>query len=130
MTKRALTWTMWLLLICTLPLPYFMIESGRVPAAVLFVFAAVTLPLVVTDPGFTTRFVAALFVAQSLFYAGLLYGLARWSAGRMATRLSPRARVLVVAAVAALLGALGLANIYRAPLSHGPGATNLMGVMF
>jgi len=125
-----MTWTVWLVLICTVPVPYFMVETGRVPAAQLFVFAAVTLPLVVTDPGFTTRLVAALFVAQSLLYGGLLYGLACWTAGRIESRVSPRRRVLIVAAVAVLLGALSLANIYRAPLSRGPGATNIVGVVW
>ena len=126
MSQRAMAWVLWLLLICTVPLPYFMIERGRVPAAQLFLFAAVTAPLVVTDPGFTTRFVAALFVTQSLFYALLLAALAR----AVAHRTPPPRRALVVAAIAVLLLAMALCDVYRAPLSHGPGTTNIVGVFW
>src|SRR6185369_12964059 len=77
MSARAFKWALFAVAICTVPLPYFMIETGRVPALQLFVFAAVTAPLVVSDPGFTTRFVASLFLSQSLGYGALLYLLAR-----------------------------------------------------
>ncbi len=126
MSQRAMAWILWLLLICTVPLPYFMIERGRVPAAQLILFAALTAPLVVTDPGFTSRFVAALFVAQSLFYALLLAALAR----AVALRTPPPRRALVVVAIAVLLLAMALCDVYRAPLSHGPGTTNIVGVFW
>ena len=124
MSQRAMTWILWLVLVCTVPLPYFMIERGRVPAAQLFLFAALTAPLTVTDPGFTTRLVAALFVAQSLVYGTLLYGLAR----AVAAHTPPSRRALALAALTALLLAMALGDVYRAPLSHGPGATNIIGV--
>jgi hypothetical protein len=128
MSRRAMTWLLWPALVATLPLPYFMIESGRVPAAQLFLLAAVTAPLMVTDPSFTTRFVATFFVAQSLLYAVLLYLLARLGAGLIERRVPRRRRGLVLAAIAALLVAMALSDVYRAPLSHGPGPTNLIGV--
>ena len=87
-SSRAMTWLLWLVFIFTLPLPYFMIEAGRMPAAQLMLFAALTAPLAITDPGFTTRFVAALFVAQALLYCGLLYG---WRGHRARPRTSPGA---------------------------------------
>lgn len=126
MSRRAMTWILWVVLIGTVPLPYFMIERGRVPAAQLLLFAALTAPLVVTDPGFTTRFVAALFVAQSLFYGVLLYLLARGVAGRAPRR----GRAPVVAALTALLLGLAFCDVYRAPLSHGPRRTNIVGVFW
>jgi hypothetical protein len=121
-----MTWILWLALVASLPLPYFMIESGRVPAAQLFLFAAVTTPLAVTDPGFTTRFVAALFIVQSLLYGPLLYLLARTAARRVA----PRRRALVTGVVLALLAVVAMLDVYRAPLSHGPGPTNIVGVFW
>jgi hypothetical protein len=124
MSQRVLKWLLWLLLVCTVPLPYFMIENGRVPAAQLFIFAAVTAPMLVSDPGFTTRFVAALFISQSLFYGATLYLLARGSA----RRIHPSRRLLLAALAAAALGVLALCDVYRAPLSHGPGRTNIVGV--
>ena len=128
MSRRAMTWVLWLVAVATLPLPYFMIDSGRVPAAQLFLLAAVTAPLMVTDPSFTTRFVGSLFLAQSLLYGAALYLLARLGAGAIAHRTAPRRRGLAVAVIAAALAVMALCNVYRAPLSHGPGATNLMGV--
>jgi hypothetical protein len=126
MPQRAMTWILWLALVCCLPLPYFMIESGRVPAAQLFLFAALTTPLAITDPGFTTRFVAALFVVQSLLFGALLYLLARTAARR-----APVARrALFPAAALALLAAAAMLPVYRAPLSHGPGPTNIVGVFW
>lgn len=98
------------------------------PAAQLFVFATVTTPLLLTDPSFTAGFVAALFVVQSLLYGGLLYVVARGGARRLARRAPPRRRALLLVAIAALLGVLAMANVYRAPLSHGGGATTIVGV--
>jgi hypothetical protein len=125
MSSRTFKWLLWLVLIGTVPLPYFMIESGRIPAVQLFVFAAVTAPLVVTDPGFTTRFVAALFVSQSLGYGALLYLVARTLGRRVPTA---RGRIALLAAAVAVLAVVALLKVYRSPLSHGPGATNLIGV--
>lgn len=126
MSQRAMRWLLWLVLICAVPLPYFMIESGRVPAAQLFIFAIVTAPLLISDPGFTTGFVAALFISQSLLYGAALYLVARGAARRA----RPGGRVLVVVVVTAVLAVVALCNVYRAPLSHGPGPTNLIGVFW
>ena len=125
MSARAFKWALFSVAICAVPLPYFMIETGRVPALQLFVFAAVTAPLVISDPGFTTRFIAALFVSQSLGYGALLYLLARTASHRIR---APRLRLGVLAGVIAVLGTVALLKVYRAPLSHGPGSTNLLGV--
>lgn len=125
MSARAFKWALFAVALCTVPLPYFMIETGRVPALQLFVFAAVTAPLVVSDPGFTTRFVASLFLSQSLGYGALLYLLARSASRRIGT---PRLRLGVLAVAVAVLATVALLKVYRAPLSHGPGSTNLLGV--
>lgn len=123
-----MTWGLWLVLVATLPLPYFMIETGRVPAAELFLLAAVTSPLVISDPSLTTRFIAGLFVAQSLIYAALLYVFARLGMRLIERRPTRRGRALAWTALAALLVAVSFFHVYRAPLSHGPGTTNLVGV--
>lgn len=125
MSRRAFKWALFALAIATVPLPYFMIESGRVPALQLFIFAAVTAPLVITDPGFTTRFIAALFLSQSLGYGALLYLVARSASRRLA---APRLRLAVLAAAIVALGIVATLRVYRAPLSHGPGPTDLVGV--
>ena len=128
MSRRVMTWTLWLLFAATLPLPYYMIDRGRVPAAQLFLLAAVTTRLMLSEPSFTTRFVAALFLMQSLFYGALLYALARIGARLIGRHTPARLHAIVLAALAILLVAIGLFEVYRAPLSHGPGPTNLVGV--
>jgi hypothetical protein len=128
MSRRMMTWALWLVFAATLPLPYYMIDRGRVPAVQLFLLAAVTTPLVFSDPSFTTRFVAALFVVQSLIYGVLIYVLARIGARLIERHAARRWHAIVLVGVAVLLVAAGLFEIYRAPLSHGPGPTNLVGV--
>lgn len=125
MSPRAFKWALFAVAVCTVPLPYFMIETGRVPALQLFVFAAVTAPLVISDPGFTTRFIAALFLSQSIGYGALLYLVARSASRRIK---APGLRAVTLAGVVAVLATVAALAVYRAPLSHGPGPTNLLGV--
>lgn len=124
LSARAATALFWLLLVAFLPLPYFMIESGRIPAAELLLFAAATTPLAFTDPGVTTAFAAIMFTAQSVLYGALLFVAAR----ALVRRLPADRRAVCVLIAAALLGALASMRVYRAPLSHGRGATNIIGV--
>lgn len=121
-----MTWIVWLALIGALPVPYFMVETGRVPAAQLMILAAVTTPLAFSDPSLTTRFVAGFLAAQSLFYGALLYLAAR----ALARRIAPHRRAVATLAAVAALVALSLFNIYRAPLSHGAAPTNIVGVFW
>ena len=124
MSLRAARWSLWLLLGLTLPLPYFMIEAGRVPLASLVVFSVLTVPVVFSDPSLTTRVIAGLFTAQTLLYGGALLFLAR----RIGDRLPPTRRVAMLVGLAVALLLLALSPVYVAPLSHGPGATNWSGL--
>lgn len=124
MSLRATRWSLWAIFCLTLPLPYFMIESGRVPAASLAVFSALTVPLALTDPSLTTRVIAALFTAQTLLYGGALLIAARL----IGNRLPPARRLAMVAGIAVALALLALSPVYVAPLSHGPGSTNWFGL--
>ncbi|MEO8605696.1 MAG: hypothetical protein ABI629_24215 [bacterium] len=124
MTTRALRWLLWLAFVLFVPLPYFMVEIGRVPAAQLFMFAAVTTPLLFTDFGFTTQVVAGLFLLQSF-----LFGLLLWLLAVVVVRYLPVARqTLIALALVAALAGLALAPVYRAPLSAGPLPTNWFGL--
>jgi hypothetical protein len=124
MSLRAFRWLVWVLLVALLPLPYFMVEIGRVPVAQLLMFAAVTSPLLYTDPGFTSGFIAGLFLAQSLLYGLLLW----WAAGLMTSRLPPTRRIVAAAAIAGVLITVASLPLYRAPLTHGPTPTNWLGL--
>jgi len=123
MSARAARWLLWLALVLFLPLPYFMVEVGRVPVAQLMMFAAVTSPLLYTDWGFTVQVVAGLFLLQSVFY-----GLLLWLFAAAVTRLLPVARQTLLVLALAGLALLALLPVYRAPLSHGPLPTNWFGL--
>jgi hypothetical protein len=124
MSHRAVRWSLWAIFCLTLPLPYFMIESGRIPLVSLLVFAGLTAPLAFTDPGLTTRVIAGLFAGQTLLYGGVLYLAARL----LAARIPARRRVPVVVVVGFALALVALRAVYVAPLSHGPGPTNWFGL--
>lgn len=124
MSLRAARWSLWALFCLTLPLPYFMIESGRIPAVSLVVFALLTVPLAFSDPSLTTRVIGGLFAAQALLSLGVLYLAARL----LAARLPPARRLAMVGGIAVALVLLALWDVYVAPLSHGPGATNWLGL--
>ena len=124
MSLRAVRWSLWGLFCLTLPLPYFMIEVGRVPLASLAVFSALTVPIVWTDPSFNVGFIAAIFALQTLLYGGALAVVARL----IGRRLPPPRRRAMVTGIAAALVLLALSPVYVAPLSHGPGATNWLGL--
>jgi hypothetical protein len=124
MSLRLTRWWLWFGAALTLPLPYYMIEGGRIPYVQLVLFSLLTVPLAFTDPGLTTRVVALLFAAQTLFYGALLYWLARLTARRIPIS----RRGLVLGGIAVALIVLAASNVYVAPLSHGSRPTNWRGL--
>lgn len=124
MSQRTLRWLLWLLLTVTLPLPYFAIESGRIPAIQIFLFAALTAPLMITDLGITTGVLGTLFTLQALLYGGLLFVLTGW----FAARIPPSRRGAALLGLTVALVGLALLPLYLAPLSHGPGPTTWLGL--
>jgi len=124
MSHRAVRWLLWAIFCLTLPLPYFMIETGRIPLVSLLIFAGLTAPLAFTDPSLTTRVIAVLFAVQTLVYGGVLCLAARM----LGARIPARRRVPVVVVVAFALALVALRAVYIAPLSHGPGPTNWFGL--
>ncbi len=124
MSQRAVRWSLWVIFCLALPLPYFMIESGRVPLVSLLIFAGLTVPLAFTDPGLTTRVIGGLFASQTLLYGAGLFLVARW----IGRRIPPPRRAAVVVVVAVALALIAQRGVYVAPLSHGPGATNWLGL--
>ena len=105
-------------------MPYFAIESGRIPAVQLFLFAALTVPLLVTDLGITTGVLGTLFTLQAVLYGGLLFVASGWFAARIPPS---RRRAALLGLTVALVG-LALLPVYLAPLSHGPGPTSWPGL--
>jgi len=124
MSLRAVRWSLWAIFCLTLPLPYFMIEAGRIPWVSLFVFALLTVPVAFTDPSLTTRVIGGLFAVQTLLYGGGLYVAVRL----LGARIPPARRAAMIVGIAVALVLLSLTTVYVAPLSHGPGRTNWLGL--
>jgi hypothetical protein len=119
---------LWVTLLFTLPVPFFMIEVGWVPPIRLILFALLTTAAAVSEPGFDTGFVAGLLVPQAFLYTALCY----WLAGAAAVRLSRLVPAwLRLLAQLVLLGALvagSLFPIFRTPFSHSAPRANLLGI--
>lgn len=118
-------WLLWLVLFATVPLPYFAIEVGREPGVQLLVFALATGAMAATEPSGMTAFIAGVFWAQALIYAGLLHLLA-WLIVRRPT--TARGRALLIAGLAVALATASLFPIYTTPFSRSGVHSNLFGV--
>jgi hypothetical protein len=128
MSQRAAKRILWVTLLFTLPVPFFMIEVGWVPPIRLILFALLTTAAAVSEPGFDTGFVAGLFVPQALLYGALCYWLARAAVLRL-NRLAPAwLRLFALLAVMAALVAGSLFPIFRTPFSHSSPRANLLGI--
>jgi hypothetical protein len=108
-TRRLL----WLSLLATLPLPYFMVDVGRMPALWLAWVAAFTTASALLDGLQGTWRIALLFIAQTGIYAALLYGVARLAATALHRHVPERARIPAIAGIVALLFAVACLPIYR-----------------
>lgn len=124
MSLRVLRWLLWIGLVLTLPLPYFAIESGRIPAVQLFLFAALVGPVMVTDLSLTTGVLGSLFATQSVFYGVALWFVAGW----VSDRIPPTRRGAALVGVTVGLLLLAALPVYVAPLSYGIGSTNWRGL--
>jgi hypothetical protein len=124
MSLRGLRWLLWIGLVITLPLPYFAIEPGRIPAVQLFLFAALVVPLMVSDLSLTTGVLGSLFATQALFYGAVLWFVAGW----LSERIPPTRRGAALIGVMVGLLLLAALPVYVAPLSYGIGSTNWRGL--
>lgn len=115
---------LWLAFALTVPLPAFMIDAGRIPLLQLLMFSALTVPQAFIDPGLAINVLAGAFAVQTLAYGALLLVAARL----ITARLPPARRGAMVLGIAAALALLALADVYVAPLSHGPSPTNWLGI--
>jgi hypothetical protein len=115
-------------MLVTLPLPYFMVEVGWVPALRLLVLAGLCSAVALTEPGSDTASIAGLLAVQALAAVAVTYGMARW----MESRLRRRSRSIRMAMIAAIVGVLLVASmfrIYRTPLSGERLRTNLFEIL-
>jgi hypothetical protein len=74
--QRGLTLALWFTLLATMPLPYFMVEIGWMPALWLMSLAILVSASALFDGFAGTWLIALLFIAQAATAVGLLYFIA------------------------------------------------------
>jgi hypothetical protein len=89
MRVRTARWALWLGMMLTLPVPFFLAETGLVPPARIFMLGVISLAVwIVEGSGGVVRITAALLLVQAAGYGGLLWIIATVAA-RLVRRLSP-----------------------------------------
>lgn len=120
---------LWLALLLTVPVPYYMVEVGRIPTVALWLLAAVTGAAAIAEGGTGTILPASLFLAQASVATAVFYGLARLVVRRLERFASHRLRRLVVIAIVCALLGTSLLGIYSSLLTSGRSRINLLGVL-
>ena len=116
MTARAAGWLLWVTFACVIPLPFFLVESGAVPAARLLLLGGAASAIVVGEgPAGAVAIVAGLLLGQALLYLAALW----WLAAALARGLARSGRrgtaVLTALVVLASVGAAASFDLYRTP---------------
>ena len=113
---RVSRWLLWGTFLLTLPLPFFLVESGVVPAARILMLAGVVVGLIAVEgPQGVAGVVAAILVAQAAVYTALLWWVAH-RASRLLARAWPRRLAVATATlVAAALLIAASFDIYHTP---------------
>lgn len=121
---------LWLVLLVTLPLPFFWTEPGLAPAVRIAFLAGLMCLLAIAD-GVGTNMPAFLtiLIAQTLFWLALLYALAAIAVRVSRRLLSEQAARTCLIAVTAALFAASLFEIYHTPHSSSGPWANLVRIL-
>ncbi len=122
--RRAL----WALFCLTIPVPMWFIGPGQVPALALLQISAFMGALMLAEPGPGVWTAVWAIGLQGLFWAAVLYPIARLAASVLARVGDGRVPLAAVAAVAVVLIGLSLFDIYGARIIARGGPVNLFGV--
>lgn len=126
MSTKLIRVLLWLAFLVALPMPYWVFETGRVPALWLGELTSFVLAMVLSEGGMVTRVVATLFTVQTLLFVGVTYLLARLGSRLIARLPSAGGRTAVtLVAVLVVLGA-SLLPLYRSPLVAGGAPVNVL----
>jgi hypothetical protein len=129
MTPRAARWVLWVTFAVAVPLPFFLAETGRVPAARLLMLGAVAAAVIVAEGSQGAVGIAAgLLFGQALLWLALL-----WLAASLVSRAlrlgSPRTVAAVTAVVVAgILAAATVLEPYHTPFRTRSLRANLLHV--
>jgi hypothetical protein len=116
MTPRSARRLLWIALLFTAPVPFFLVETGAVPVVRLLLLAGVHVAVIATEGAQgAVGIAAALLAAQAILAAGVLWGMAAATAAALA-RLAPRRMgLLTLLLVAGVLGLAASVDLYRTP---------------
>jgi hypothetical protein len=118
MSRSAARWLLWLVLLITLPVPFFMGAQGLVPPIRVLFLAGIAAGMLLTEGAQgTAGMFAGLGVAQALIVVLLTLGLAALLARLIHRWLPQRLRTPVVILIAVSLLGVSLMPIYDTPLS-------------
>jgi len=127
---RGTLWTLWVALLLTVPLPYWAIEVGLVPAANLLVLSLVTVGASIVEGGDVLPLLALVLTVQALAWAGVLFVAARFVTRRIGRRRSVLTQRALATALVCSLAAMSLFEVYRAPFSTSGPRTNVLGAFW
>jgi glucan phosphoethanolaminetransferase (alkaline phosphatase superfamily) len=116
MSARAARWVLWGTFVLLIPLPFFLVETGVVPAARILMLASVVVALLAAEGAQgTAGILAVVLVVQASVYVALLLWIADRTS-RVLARTSPRriAAATTAVVVVSLLVASSF-EIYRTP---------------
>jgi len=116
MSPRAARRLLWLVFVVALPLPFYLVETGRMPAAALLQTAAYVLAVIAREgTQGQIGLIAAILIGQGMFWVIMLW-VAAWMATRLLARLPPRAIAAVtLSTVAVVLLLASSLEVYRTP---------------
>jgi hypothetical protein len=120
MSRRALSNILWLALLLTAPIPFFLVEIGFEPVAAMIEKLAFTLVLIAGEGGAGAITLAAWILGvQAAIAAVTLWLLARVVTRALERALGSRAPVAIVTIVATLFVVACAFPIYRTPFRTG-----------
>ena len=128
MSVKAARRVLWAALLLALPVPYWVLEGGRVPTVWLLEVAGYSLAALIAEGGSIVALISGLFVAEAILAVFTLRVVAGLLASTIERRIAPGRRTLAVVLITGGLLAGALLPIYATPLVEGGRSVNLFGV--
>jgi hypothetical protein len=120
MNRKGLTRLLWLALLFTAPVPFFLVEIGLQPVAAMLQMLGFTLVLIAADGGAGAIALTAWILAAQIALAALLLRLVAYALAHMLLRtFHGRASAAAIALVAVFVLVAFTVPIYRTPFRTG-----------
>ena len=116
METKSMQLVLWISLLITLPVPYWVMEGGWVPTFWLFEVSGFSVAVLLAEGGSITALLAGLFLVEAILATCALYGAAKLCSRFLHRRLGPAARTAAVLGLVLLLFATASTRVYATPL--------------